>query len=59
VKLSIQFLSGKTWKTAKTVSTGKTGSAAVTLTYAATREWRAVDSATGTIWSATSATAKR
>jgi hypothetical protein len=59
VKLSIQFLSGKTWKTIKTVSSGKTGSATVTLTYASTREWRAVDSATGTIWGATSATIRK
>jgi hypothetical protein len=59
VKLSIQFLSGKTWKTIKTVSSGNTGNAAVTLTYASTREWRAVDSATGTIWGATSATVRK
>jgi hypothetical protein len=59
VKLSIQFLSGKMWKTFKTVSSGKTGRAAVTLTYAATREWRAADSATGTIWGATSATVRK
>jgi hypothetical protein len=59
VKLSIQFLSGKSWKNAKTISTGKTGSAAVTFTYAATREWRAIDSATGTIWGATSVTVRK
>jgi hypothetical protein len=59
VKLSIQFLSGKTWKTVKTVSSGKTGNVAVTFTYASTREWRAVDSATGTIWGATSATVRK
>jgi hypothetical protein len=59
VKLSIQFLSGKTWKTIKTVSSGKTGNATVTLTYASTREWRAVDSATGTIWGATSAAVRK
>jgi hypothetical protein len=58
-KLFIQFLSGKTWKTVKNVSSGKTGATAVTFTYASTREWRVVDSATGTIWSATSATVKK
>ncbi|HEX4091176.1 MAG TPA: hypothetical protein VHZ33_20895 [Trebonia sp.] len=59
VNLSIQFQSGSSWKTVKTVSSGKTGNAAVTITYAAARDWRAVDGATGTIWGATSATVKK
>lgn len=59
VKLSIQFLNGKTWKTVKTVSSGKTGNAAVTITYASTREWRAYDIATSTIGGAISATVRK
>jgi len=59
VKLSIQFLSGKTWKTVKNVSSGKTGNVAATFTYASVREWRVADGATGTVWDATSATVRK
>lgn len=57
--VSIHFKSGSTWKTVTTLSSGKTGNASKTVTYAATRQWRAVDSGTSIIWNATSGTVRK
>jgi hypothetical protein len=57
--ISIEFLSGRTWKTAKTVISNSKGLVYYKFYAPSARSWRAQDGPTGTIWGNTSRTVSK